>query len=204
MKGPFPDVKLLCLAGGARTAFPVATHSSLAHTWGELHQHIFSVPGQLSGSTVSASPRHNQWQISRVGSSSRLVVASRAGMLIGYSIARDGVTAWEKNAVGSKGDTCVRGRTSQQADYREQHLGGGRTQSAAACSFLRRNTVLNRAAPGQLCMGTDFCDTSPCGHKSHLCCMLVVCIAWRIEPSQACICSHLQRGQHVCNKDVPC
>lgn len=80
----------------------------------------------------------------------------------------------------------------------------GHTQSAAACSFLRRSTVLNRAAPGQMCMRTGLCDMSPCGHKSHLCCMLVVCVAWRIVTSWACVCSHLQRSQGVWNKDVPC
>lgn len=60
-----------------------------------------------------------------MGSSSRLVVASRAGVLIGHSTAQDGVTAWEEDAVGSKGGTCARGRTSQHADHREQHWGGG-------------------------------------------------------------------------------
>lgn len=73
---------------------------------------------------------------------------------------------------------------------------GGHTQSTTACSFLRRSMVLNRAAPGQLCMGTGLCDTSPCVvHKSHLCHMLVVCIVWRIVTSQACICSHVQKDQ---------
>lgn len=77
-------------------------------------------------------------------------------------------------------------------------LGRGHTQPAAACSFLRRSMVLNRAAPAQLCMEMGLCD------KSHLCCMLVVCIVWTVVTSQACICSHLQRGQGVCNTDVPC
>lgn len=47
--------------------------------------------------------------------------------------------------------------------------------------------MLNRAAPGHLCMGTGLCDVSTAqGCKSRLCCMLVVHIGWRSVTGQAC------------------
>lgn len=162
MKGPFPDVNLLCLGGRVRGAFPVSRSQRSGSDLGWASPaHLPLCQSSCQRYVVSASPRQDQWQIPQVGCSDSLEVASRSGTLIGHNTDRRGIAAWEENAVGSKGGTCARGRTPQQVDHWEHTGGGGHTRSATACSFLRRSRVLNRAAPGHLCMGIGLCDISP-------------------------------------------
>lgn len=118
MKGPFPDVNLLCLGGRVRGAVPVATYGTLAQTLGWASPPHPS-PCQSNRSIVPASPRQDRWQILEVGCSDSQAVASRPGTLICHDR-----PAWYcsvgGSAVGSKGGTCAT-QISQQADLWEQH-----------------------------------------------------------------------------------
>ena len=162
MKGPFPDVNLLCLSGreGKRSLCRCCSQQPGSDLGWASPAHLTLCQSSCQRSIVSESPRQYQWQISWVGCSHSLAVASRPGMLIGHSTDHYGIAAEEENVWGAREPPALAEDLNRQITGNNTR-GGGHTRSATACGFLRSSKVLNRAAPGHLCVQTGLCDMPP-------------------------------------------
>lgn len=167
MKGPFPDVNVLCLAGMGSGAFPGAAHRGLSPACSstDLTSTSPSAPEQLPGELQL--PGRAGGSSHGAGCSNSLAVASPPGTLIGHNMVQRG----RKTLWGARGGPAMgRERLSGQMVGSSSD-----TQSATVCSSQRRSRVLSRAALGHVCLGTGLCDTSYSpGTQKPSCYLLVV------------------------------